>query len=294
MWMGYAVPTVAPTAAPSISFTPTQRPTLQAGIVMQFNSLASFSGFTENYLENATKSTVAAAVCTAMQIDITTCHYLSSTFTEVPSSNAHQYKEVQAVTYDVVVTITTVLNLIDFPEFAADPFALYEALTNGLILSGSNGEFAQIIKDLAQANNMDAPQLLSAIFALVNVEDPEIQRPPTFRPTAGPPYQLKPGEIAGITIGVIIVAAALLACCYFGLIFYRDQRSAFAGRDLYLESLQSQQARHAELSVRFEHIHIDVAADEPNNQSWEIAGLEGGGIAGLQRMQSAEDMDLAI
>ncbi len=228
-------PSMTPSAVPSTSFNPTVKNSVQNDLVLRFNSYATLTGLLSPDLTENAKDAMVSAVCVAMDLPPTSC--LSQQFFALSDSNAtvapHSADKHEETAYwKVVLTVGATVYMVDFPDYQRNTTALYNDLATSLLFALNYGQFAQLLRD--NAVTYDAPELLSLTITTIELDQPEVQQPPTWAPTHGPGLSNadRAGAIVGGVFGAIFIMLSVCCICWFVVGRKKKQRRQSRDVDL--------------------------------------------------------------
>lgn len=124
----------------------------------------------------------------------------------------------------VTAVTTTVLPMVDFPEYEGDSQALYEDMSTVLqesIVGTGETVFTEVL--VVQASALNATELANSTAAGVAVLNATVAFPPSHRPTFSPRYDdgLSDGEVAAVVVVTIVCVGTLIYLFYLVLQAYR-------------------------------------------------------------------------
>lgn len=130
------------------------------------------------------------------------------------------------------------LPMVDYPQFAGNTTELYNSFTGVLGESFTSGVFTSTLKDEAVAINASVFVFNDFTTSAVTFDPPQLQFPPSRRPTAMPRYNdgLSNGEVAAFVI-VTVVCAGLLVYLVFLVItnFRRHKPASKDDKELFMD-----------------------------------------------------------
>jgi len=117
-------------------------------------------------------------------------------------------------TYTLDGTVTTKLNLVDYPEYQSDPEALYSSLKSTMNDSFTNATF--ITSFVSTLTTLNSSAFSSVDYEGLAIAELVVQYPPSAAPTEAPHFRsvkvkLTSGALIAIIVAGSIILLALLA-----------------------------------------------------------------------------------
>jgi hypothetical protein len=267
-----AEPTLVPTHAPSLSPKPSFAPTLQSMPVVTVTASLFFTGASTDDITPEDDLAIRTAMLQQLQSSVEglTVDNLRIVGTEVVTVRkllAVSSSVELAATTKVKVIVEIVLPLVDFQQYASDPSALTNTVSNAITTSVSSGAFTSSLATLITSSTVFTSGTPSAE---VEVEV-AIQYPPTAAPTVAPTnFKMDEGQVAGITVAVIFGSLFLAAVLYKVLLNIRAQKGP-----QFPISREADVNAHTSMVVSMDQIFA-TKDDIAKPDSVAIQGLHGG------------------